>query len=62
MVYSLECVNTCFLQGNVNPIAMPLLPSVVIESPSILPVTTSVLELPEPEGQQEIEVRDVSLQ
>jgi hypothetical protein len=47
--------------GNVNPIAMPMLPSVVIESPSILPVTTSVLELPEPEGQQEIEVRDVSL-
>jgi hypothetical protein len=51
--------DTCFLQGNVNPIAMPMLPSIVIESSSILPATTSVLELPEPEG-QEIEVRDVS--
>jgi hypothetical protein len=52
--------DTCFLQGNVNPIAMPMLPSIVIESPSILPATTSVLELLEPEGHQEIEVRDVS--
>jgi hypothetical protein len=60
MVYSLERVNTCFLQGNVNPIAMPMLPSIVIESSSRLPTTTSVLEFPEPEGQPEIEVRDVS--
>jgi hypothetical protein len=41
---------------NVNPINMPMLPSVVIESPSTLPATTSALELPEPEGQQDIEV------
>lgn len=66
MAYSLERANTCFRQGNVNPIAMP---SAVIESPSTLPATTSILELPDPEGrkeieamdgQQEIEVRDAS--
>jgi hypothetical protein len=34
---------------------MPISPSAVIESPSTLPMTSSVLELPDPEGRQEIE-------
>jgi hypothetical protein len=58
MVYSLERVNTCFRQENVNPIAMPISPSAIIESSSTLLVTSSVLELPDPEGRQEIEAMD----
>jgi len=54
MVYLLEHENTCFLQRNVNPMAMPMLSS--NQSPSILPAIISDLELLEPEGQQEIEV------
>ena len=50
-----------FVQGNVNEITIPMLPSTVIGSPSTLPASTSALELPKPVAQQAAEVWDVSL-
>ena len=49
-----------FVQGNVNEITIPMLPSTVTESPSTLPATISVQELLKPVAQA-AEVWDVSL-
>ena len=49
-----------FVQGNVNEITIPMLPSTVTESPSTLLATISVQELLKPVAQA-AEVWDVSL-